>query len=124
MAYSDTLREMVYSGAITVNEYHRLLGIWYGYKVCCVKNYVNMEKLGIPPAGFMIVVLDQNTPGVNHVLCPLCYEKYDMENPNRTHECVMFVDPITKQHKSSADKDVSEYYMAFRKTKGGGYVPL
>ena len=79
MEYSDTLSEMVYSGDITANEYHRLLGIWYGYKSCCVKNYINMEKLGIPPAGFMITILNQNTPGVSHVLCPMCYEK-SMEN--------------------------------------------
>lgn len=124
MSYSDTLKEMVYSGDITVYEYYHLLGIWYGYKGCCIKNFVNMEKLGISPYGFMFVVLGHNTPDVDHVLCPLCYEEYNMENPDRTHEHVIFVDPITRQHKSSADKDVSEYYMAFRKTREGSYEPL
>ncbi len=124
MAYSDTLKEMVYSGKITAGEYHHLLGIWYGYKNCCVKNYVNMERLGISPAGFMITVLGQSTSDIDHVLCPMCYEKYDKENPNRTHEHVIFIDPGTQKHTSSTDKDVSEYYLAFRKTKDGGYTPI
>lgn len=123
MDYANTLREKVYAGEITPDDYHRLLGIWYGYKGCCIKNYTNMERLGIPPAGFMTVVLGhQHLAG--HVLCPICYDEYDKKHPDRVHECVIFVDPATGQQKSSADKDISEYYLAFRKTEGGGYQQI
>jgi len=57
-------------------------GIRYGYDICCINNYVNLLKLGYFPGVFMDAVLGHNHY-VDHVLCPMCYEKYDKRFPHR-----------------------------------------
>jgi len=57
-------------------------GVHYGYKACCIKNYVNLLRLGYHPAIFMTAVLDHNHI-MDWVLCPICYDKYDKRFPNR-----------------------------------------
>jgi hypothetical protein len=51
------------------------LGRSYGYNECCIKNFVNLLKLGCAtPAKWTEEVLGQKTD-VGHVLCPMCYDK-------------------------------------------------
>ena len=57
-------------------------GIHYGYPMCCIKNYVNLLILGYYPGVFMDAVLGHNHC-VDHVMCPICYDKYDKRFPNR-----------------------------------------
>jgi hypothetical protein len=59
-------------------------GIKFGYNMCCIKNYINLQLLGYFPGIFMYIVLGQDD-FKDHVLCPICYEKYNKRNPNRNH---------------------------------------
>lgn len=64
------------AGLISLSEKHYMMGKACGYKECCIKNFINMQILGIPAAGFMSFVLGhKHVPGAEHVLCPLCYEE-------------------------------------------------
>jgi len=57
-------------------------GIKYGYNTCCINNYINLLKLEYYPGVFMDAVLGHNHC-VDHVLCPICYDKYDKRFPHR-----------------------------------------
>lgn len=70
------LKMLCGGGLIQVWQAHYLMGLACGYNECCIKNFVNLNQLGIPAAGFMTYVLGhKHIPGVYHVLCPVCYEK-------------------------------------------------
>jgi hypothetical protein len=71
-------RDQVQDGVMSVANFIWNCGIHYGYKPCCVKNYINLKKLGYAPAMFMSVVLgDYSRAG--HVLCSMCAEEWDGE---------------------------------------------
>lgn len=89
----DVIKDLVRSGLMFWPAYHMAEGLRYGFKECCIKNYVNLMMLRMPPALFMYQVLGQNTQGVGYVMCPLCYEEYDKANPNRPKEEMIFVSP-------------------------------
>lgn len=57
-------------------------GIRYRYNTCCINNYVNLLKLGYYPGVFMDAVLGHNH-SADHVMCPMCYDKYDKRFPSR-----------------------------------------
>ena len=92
--YVNKLRDLAHSGKLSAARYHSLLGMFYGYKQCCVKNYVNMNALGIAPAGFMSRALGYDNTS-DHVLCVMCHEKWDRDNPDAPRERPVFVDPAT-----------------------------
>ena len=84
------VKDLVQSGLMYWPEYHIAEGLRYGFKECCIKNYINLMLLGFPPAKFMYEVLGQHTYGVHYVMCPLCYAEYDAANPNRPREEIIF----------------------------------
>lgn len=57
-------------------------GVAEGYNACCIKNYLNLLNLGYYPAVFMAAALGHNHI-LGHVLCPICYDKFDKKHPNR-----------------------------------------
>ena len=74
-------------GLINWYEVHYMMGKACGYAECCIKNFINLQRLNIPPAAFMTFVLGhKHIPGADHVLCPMCYEealaKYDENSLN------------------------------------------
>lgn len=81
--YWESLKSLQREGAISVYDVHSLYGQFCGYKPCCVKNFVNLVRLGIPAAAFMAWVLGHDHPGVHHVLCPMCYAEYDKQHKHR-----------------------------------------
>lgn len=73
----EHLKHLCSAGLITGSEVHYMMGKACGYNECCIKNFINLNVLGIPAAGFMTFVLGhKDIPGVHHVLCPICYEKH------------------------------------------------
>lgn len=70
--YVSLLKKQVYDGKITPEQYHIILGRHYGYPECCIKNFVNMMSLGIPPWKFMNMILG-HVDTVGYVQCPICY---------------------------------------------------
>jgi hypothetical protein len=66
------------AGVISGAEYHMMRGQYHGYKVCCIKNYINLLSLGYSPALFMSVV-NGSTAQTDHVLCPQCEAAWEGE---------------------------------------------
>lgn len=104
------IKDLAHSGLMHWAAYHIAEGLRYGFKECCIKNYVNLMMLRIPPAGFMYHVLGQHTYGVQYVMCPLCYAEYDAANPNRPKEPIVFVAPRTQRTGQAGDP---EYYKCY-----------
>lgn len=76
--YINGMRNMVHEGTMSFPMFMYHSGVYYGYKVCCIKNYINLCKLGHPPALFMSEVLG-HTAQAGHVLCPMCHDEWDGE---------------------------------------------
>jgi hypothetical protein len=71
-------RDQVRDGIMSIVNYVWNCGIHYGYDPCCIKNYINLQKLGYAPGLFMSTVLghDNRAP---YVLCPMCNDEWDGE---------------------------------------------
>jgi hypothetical protein len=68
-------RRQVMARTMTIFNYIWNCGLYYGYEPCCIKNYINLHKLGLHPAMFMSVILGHDNRA-NHVLCPICDEAW------------------------------------------------
>ncbi len=63
---------------LTIEEMVIWKGQASGYNECCIKNYINLLKLGFAPAMFMSKVIG-TTAKTDHVLCHMCDEKWEGE---------------------------------------------
>ncbi len=101
------LEALVHHGIISPAEMHYMMGLACGYNLCCIKNFLNMKALGIPPAGFMSIVLGQENEA-DHVLCPMCHEKWQAENPFLKLPKTRFGEPGTNRSVDS-EKFIRDY---------------
>jgi hypothetical protein len=72
------IEAMVEEGVLSYEEYHVMMGQYSGYSMCCIKNFINLKKLGFPPARFMEEVLGHKHD-LWRVLCPMCYDKLNKQ---------------------------------------------
>jgi len=74
----DWLWRLVRFGVIELYDYDLALGRAYGYKDCCIKNFLNLTKLGFYPAKWMWENIDERLLydiRISHVPCIMCLEK-------------------------------------------------
>ena len=67
----DWMLKLESFGKITEDLIYWTLGRIYGYKDCCIKNYVNLHELGFMPAYWMYLNIGPGSrkPFVECVLC-------------------------------------------------------
>lgn len=72
------LWRLVIFGVIDMYDYDVTLGHAYGFKDCCIKNFLNLTKLGYHPAEWMWENIDKRllyNTRFDYVPCVICLEK-------------------------------------------------
>jgi len=67
--------KMVILGKVELEDFHRVVGKFYGFPKCCVENYVRLMEMGVPPALYMHEVFTHRHP-LPLVLCNDCHNIY------------------------------------------------
>jgi hypothetical protein len=78
--YCTWLRKLKKFGLITESDYHRELGKLYGYKKCCIDNFVTLVEKNIKCGKYMDLTYgrdecDDLLPTKIHVRCLKCRPK-------------------------------------------------
>lgn len=66
------LVRLVKYGKITSEDYHRQEGYDYGYRKCCVENFISLLKDGVLPGSYMNEKYGPDIVGVGYVRCQKC----------------------------------------------------